>query len=60
MTFYIAIETPAQIEKYSFTIRLNLGRASLTLAFNEIFLFAPLPSLPRKRGAREGSGTGYL
>jgi hypothetical protein len=40
MTFYIGIETLAQIENYSFPAELNLGTASLTTSFDEIFLLA--------------------
>jgi hypothetical protein len=50
MTFYIAVETQAQIEKYSFTTPSNLGKASLTLPVKEIFLFRP--SLPSPAGGR--------
>jgi hypothetical protein len=40
MTFYIGIETLAQIENYSFSVLPNLGTASLTAPFDEIFLLA--------------------
>jgi hypothetical protein len=40
MTFYIGIETLAQIENYSFSVEPNLGTASLTAPFDEIFLLA--------------------
>jgi len=40
MTFYIGIETLAQIENYSFSAELNLGTASLATSFDEIFLLA--------------------
>src|ERR1700736_697218 len=40
MTFYIGIETLAQIENYSFSAEPNLGTASLSAPFDEIFLLA--------------------
>src|SRR5258707_8153600 len=38
ITFYIAIEMPAQIEKYSSTIQSNFRRTSPTITFDESFL----------------------
>jgi hypothetical protein len=38
MTFYIGIETSAQIENCSFSIRANLGKVSLTMTPGETFL----------------------
>jgi hypothetical protein len=40
MTFYIGIETLAQIENYSFSVELNLGTAYPATPFAEIFLLA--------------------